>query len=141
VIPAPNGSFESNSKFLRNVDDFGVPQRRWEEAAHNEFVWPVRGPSFGGQGLGAGRILHRSNAVTQKNAPVENDERHCKAQKIKIPICLDAVVIVLVPFMRRLIPFPEFLEPTHQSGFRLFRKSHHPNLLALYPTLCIAWSR
>jgi hypothetical protein len=63
------------------------------------------------------------------------------AQKIKIPICLDAVVIVLVPFMRRLIPFPEFLEPTHQSGLGLFRKSHHPNLLALHQTVCVAWSR
>jgi hypothetical protein len=72
---------KSNSKFLRNVDNFGALRRRWEEAAHNEFVWPVRGPSFGGQGLDAGRIFHRSNAVTQKNAPAENDERRCNGSK------------------------------------------------------------
>jgi hypothetical protein len=52
-----------------------------KKQAHNEFVWPVRGPSFGGQGLDAGRILHRSNAVTQKNAPAENDERRYKGSK------------------------------------------------------------
>jgi hypothetical protein len=33
---------------LHNVDNFAALRRRWEEAAHNEFVWPVRGPSFGG---------------------------------------------------------------------------------------------
>jgi hypothetical protein len=33
---------------LRNVDCFGALRRRWEAAPMNEFVWPVRGPSFGG---------------------------------------------------------------------------------------------
>lgn len=33
---------------LRNVDNFGALRRRWEEAPITEFVWPVRGPSFGG---------------------------------------------------------------------------------------------
>jgi hypothetical protein len=28
--------------------------------------------------------------------------------------CLDAVVIVLIPLMRRFVPFPKFLEPTDQ---------------------------
>ena len=35
-------------EIIRNVDNFGALRRRWEEAAHNEFFWPVRGPSFGG---------------------------------------------------------------------------------------------
>jgi hypothetical protein len=32
----------------RNVDNFGCIRRRWDEAPITEFVWPVRGPSFGG---------------------------------------------------------------------------------------------
>jgi|HubBroStandDraft_6_1064221.scaffolds.fasta_scaffold554835_1 hypothetical protein len=35
-------------EILRNVDNFGCITRRWEEAAINAFIWPVRGPSFGG---------------------------------------------------------------------------------------------
>ena len=35
-------------EILRNVDNFGCIRRRWEDAAITEFVWPVRGPSFGG---------------------------------------------------------------------------------------------
>jgi hypothetical protein len=33
---------------LRNVDNFGCIRRPMEQAAITEFVWPVRGPSFGG---------------------------------------------------------------------------------------------
>jgi hypothetical protein len=35
-------------QILRNVDNFGCIRRRWEQAAITEFIWPVRGPSFGG---------------------------------------------------------------------------------------------
>lgn len=35
-------------QILRNVDNFGCVRRRWEEAPITDFVWPVRGPSFGG---------------------------------------------------------------------------------------------
>ena len=53
------------------------------------------------------------------------------AKRSKIPGWLDAVVIVLVPLMRRFVLFSKVLEPADQSGFRLFRKTHHRNLLAL----------
>lgn len=33
---------------LRNVDNFGCLRRPMEQAPITEFVWPVRGPSFGG---------------------------------------------------------------------------------------------
>jgi hypothetical protein len=35
-------------QILRNVDNFGCIRRRWEQAPITEFIWPVRGPSFGG---------------------------------------------------------------------------------------------
>jgi hypothetical protein len=35
-------------EILHNVDNFGCLTRRVEEAPHTEFIWPVRGPSFGG---------------------------------------------------------------------------------------------
>jgi hypothetical protein len=35
-------------QLLRNVDNFGCIRRRMEQAAIEDFVWPVRGPSFGG---------------------------------------------------------------------------------------------
>jgi hypothetical protein len=37
-----------NLKVLRNVDNFGCIRRPMEQAPITEFVWPVRGPSFGG---------------------------------------------------------------------------------------------
>jgi hypothetical protein len=57
----------------------------------------------------------------KKTARVENDERHLKAKKSKFPVVLDAVVIVLVPLMRRFVPLFKLLEPADQSGFGLFR--------------------
>ena len=35
-------------ELLRNIDHFGCVRRPMEQAAATEFVWPVRGPSFGG---------------------------------------------------------------------------------------------
>lgn len=35
-------------QILRNVDNFGCVRRQWEQAPVTEFIWPVRGPSFGG---------------------------------------------------------------------------------------------
>jgi hypothetical protein len=64
-------------------------------------------------------------------APVENDERRPMAKRSKISGWLDAVVIVLVPLMRRFVLFSKVPEPADESGFRLFRKTHHHNLLAL----------
>jgi hypothetical protein len=35
-------------RLLRNVDNFGCVRRLFEQAAISDFVYPVRGPSFGG---------------------------------------------------------------------------------------------
>jgi hypothetical protein len=39
---------EKGIEILRNVDNFGCLVRPMEQAARTSFVWPVRGPSFGG---------------------------------------------------------------------------------------------
>ena len=39
---------EKGLQLLRNVDNFGCLVRPMEQAAKTCFVWPVRGPSFGG---------------------------------------------------------------------------------------------
>ncbi|MCK1409298.1 hypothetical protein [Bradyrhizobium sp. 76] len=39
---------DSKLNLLRNIDAFGSLKRHWDMAQNHEFVWPVRGPSFGG---------------------------------------------------------------------------------------------
>lgn len=39
---------EKGVELRRNIDNFGYLRRHWNIAEHSEFVWPVRGPSFGG---------------------------------------------------------------------------------------------
>lgn len=39
---------EKKLDLLRNIDNFGSLKRHWDIAERDEFVWPVRGPNFGG---------------------------------------------------------------------------------------------
>ena len=64
-------------------------------------------------------------------APVKTDGRRPMVKRSKVPGWSDAVVIMLIPLMRRFVLFSKVSEPADQSGFRLFRKTHHLNLLAL----------
>jgi hypothetical protein len=39
---------ERKIELLRNIDNFGCLVRPWEQPEKISFIWPVRGPSFGG---------------------------------------------------------------------------------------------
>jgi len=61
-------------------------------------------------------------------APAGKNGRRSGGPKEGMRGCLDAEMIVLVPFVWRFILLLKFLEPASQPRHRLFCKSGHQNL-------------